>query len=318
MLTTVQDWPGRIGYWHVGRAAVRADGRPVVPDRQPRAGKSRRRRRAGMHQRRADIALSRRRTSVRHRRAGDRHAGRGRCRTMAVDQRRRRAACSMSAAHRSRDALLCAGRRAACVEPEYLGSTATFTMGAFGGHDGRPLRAGDVLTSAPIPGRITTAPTATPGRHRGAAQHRAPLGDRGHRGSARRAGVLHPRRHRHADRHRLHRALQLRSHRRAAGWARSRSGPAPTAARPACIRRTSTTTPTASAHLDFTGDTPILLGPDGPSLGGFVCPVTVVGGDRWKLGQMAPATRCGSFRCAPTGRRRCAPSTSTGGRRFRW
>ncbi|MDT5238030.1 MAG: urea carboxylase, partial [Mycobacterium sp.] len=29
-------------------------------------------------------------------------------------------------------------------------------------------------------------------------------------------------------------------------------------------------------------------GPDGPSLGGFVCPVTVVGGDRWKLGQMAP------------------------------
>ena len=40
--------------------------------------------------------------------------------------------------------------------------------------------------------------------------------------------------------------------------------------------------------MDFTGDTPILLGPDGPSLGGFVCPVTVVGGDRWKLGQMAP------------------------------
>ena len=30
--------------------------------------------------------------------------------------------------------------------------------------------------------------------------------------------------------------------------------------------------------LDFTGDTPILLGPDGPSLGGFVCPVTVVEG----------------------------------------
>ncbi|HEX5143373.1 MAG TPA: carboxyltransferase domain-containing protein, partial [Mycobacterium sp.] len=40
--------------------------------------------------------------------------------------------------------------------------------------------------------------------------------------------------------------------------------------------------------LDFTGDTPILLGPDGPSLGGFVCPVTVVGAERWKLGQLAP------------------------------
>lgn len=40
--------------------------------------------------------------------------------------------------------------------------------------------------------------------------------------------------------------------------------------------------------LDFTGDTPILLGPDGPSLGGFTCPVTVVTADRWKLGQLAP------------------------------
>jgi urea carboxylase len=40
--------------------------------------------------------------------------------------------------------------------------------------------------------------------------------------------------------------------------------------------------------LDFTGDTPILLGPDGPSLGGFVCPVTVVAADRWKLGQLRP------------------------------
>ncbi|MBY6413465.1 5-oxoprolinase/urea amidolyase family protein [Rhodococcus sp. BP-252] len=38
--------------------------------------------------------------------------------------------------------------------------------------------------------------------------------------------------------------------------------------------------------LDFTGDTPILLGPDGPSLGGFVCPVTTVAAERWKLGQL--------------------------------
>ncbi len=43
--------------------------------------------------------------------------------------------------------------------------------------------------------------------------------------------------------------------------------------------------------LDFTGDTPILLGPDGPSLGGFVCPITVVSADRWKLGQLAPGNK---------------------------
>jgi urea carboxylase len=40
--------------------------------------------------------------------------------------------------------------------------------------------------------------------------------------------------------------------------------------------------------VDFTGDLPIILGPDGPSLGGFVCPFTVTTTDRWKLGQLAP------------------------------
>lgn len=32
---------------------------------------------------------------------------------------------------------------------------------------------------------------------------------------------------------------------------------------------------------------PIILGPDGPSLGGFVCPF-VAAAERWKLGQLAP------------------------------
>ena len=32
----------------------------------------------------------------------------------------------------------------------------------------------------------------------------------------------------------------------------------------------------AIGTIDFTGDMPIILGPDGPSLGGFVCPATVV------------------------------------------
>jgi urea carboxylase len=33
---------------------------------------------------------------------------------------------------------------------------------------------------------------------------------------------------------------------------------------------------------------PILLGPDGPSCGGFVCPAVVVAAERWKLGQLRP------------------------------
>ena len=35
-------------------------------------------------------------------------------------------------------------------------------------------------------------------------------------------------------------------------------------------------TPYTVGAVDFTGDMPIILGPDGPSLGGFVCPVTVI------------------------------------------
>lgn len=42
----------------------------------------------------------------------------------------------------------------------------------------------------------------------------------------------------------------------------------------------------AVGTVDFTGDMPVILGPDGPSLGGFVCPATVIAADLWKLGQL--------------------------------
>ncbi|SDE24293.1 biotin carboxylase N-terminal domain-containing protein [Glycomyces harbinensis] len=44
----------------------------------------------------------------------------------------------------------------------------------------------------------------------------------------------------------------------------------------------------AIGAVDFTGDMPVLLGPDGPSLGGFVCPATVIAAHRWRLGQLRP------------------------------
>ncbi|SFA97155.1 urea carboxylase [Cellulomonas marina] len=47
-------------------------------------------------------------------------------------------------------------------------------------------------------------------------------------------------------------------------------------------------TPYAVGAVDYTGDLPILLGPDGPSLGGFTCPATVASGHLWKLGQLRP------------------------------
>ena len=44
----------------------------------------------------------------------------------------------------------------------------------------------------------------------------------------------------------------------------------------------------AIGAVDFTGDMPVILGPDGPSLGGFVCPAVVVAAELWKLGQLRP------------------------------
>ena len=67
-------------------------------------------------------------------------------------------------------------------------------------------------------------------------------------------------------------------------------------------------TPYAVGAVDFTGDMPILLGPDGPSLGGFVCPATVVE-RRAVEARPAPPRRHGALRAGQRRRRptRCAP-----------
>ncbi|NJM83143.1 MAG: 5-oxoprolinase/urea amidolyase family protein [Tabrizicola sp.] len=67
----------------------------------------------------------------------------------------------------------------------------------------------------------------------------------------------------------------------------------------------------AVGAIDFTGDMPIILGPDGPSLGGFVCPAVVAREDLWKIGQLkagdklrfVPAARPGDPLAGPVIRR---------------
>ena len=49
--------------------------------------------------------------------------------------------------------------------------------------------------------------------------------------------------------------------------------------------------PYAIGSIDFTGDMPVILGPDGPSLGGFVCPATIINADLWKTGQLKPGDK---------------------------
>ncbi len=173
--------------------------------------------------------------------------------------------------------------------PEYLGSRATFTLGGFGGHGGRPLRDGDVLPlgATPPDGRPTApldraqlvndwtlavleGPHAAPDFFT-AASIEAFYDSRWevHFNSAR---------------------TGIRLVGPAPEWARTDGGEA--GLHPSNIHDT----PYAVGTVDFTGDTPILLGPDGPSLGGFVCPATVLSDERWKLGQLRPGD---SVRFAP-------------------
>ena len=44
----------------------------------------------------------------------------------------------------------------------------------------------------------------------------------------------------------------------------------------------------AIGSVNFTGDMPVILTRDGPSLGGFVCPATIASAELWKVGQLQP------------------------------
>ncbi len=175
--------------------------------------------------------------------------------------------------------------------PGYLGSAATFTLGRFGGHGGRALRDGDVLTPG-AQGTVPSVPTDPPALTNAweidvvEGPHAAPefftredidafyaTDWEVHFNSAR-TGV---------------RLIGPRPR-----WAREDGGEA--GLHPSNIHDT----PYSVGAVDFTGDVPILLGPDGPSLGGFVCPATVVTGERWKLGQLRPGDTARFRRTGPS------------------
>ncbi|OAE00408.1 urea carboxylase [Arthrobacter sp. OY3WO11] len=174
--------------------------------------------------------------------------------------------------------------------PQYLGSASTFTLGQFGGHAGRVLRAGDVLRAAApdVGGNGNLASAAVPVDSRPALASTWELsvteGPHGAPEFFRREDIDEL----YASEYEVH-FNSARTGVRLIGpkprWARTDGGEA--GLHPSNIHDTAYSV----GALDFTGDTPILLGPDGPSLGGFVCPVTVVTADRWKLGQLRPGDK---------------------------
>jgi urea carboxylase len=188
--------------------------------------------------------------------------------------------------------------------PEYLGSTATFTLGRFGGRDGRMLRAGDDV--ALHPERIAPRGGGVPIEHQPALGRRWQLAvTEGPHGApefftrADMAAIYGTDYQVHFNSDRT--GVRLVGPR--PQWARSDGGDA--GLHPSNIHDTAYSV----GALDFTGDTPILLGPDGPSLGGFVCPVTVTAADRWKLGQLAPGDH---VRFVPVRAEHAAPLSSLG------
>ncbi|HEV3431700.1 MAG TPA: 5-oxoprolinase/urea amidolyase family protein [Paraburkholderia sp.] len=168
--------------------------------------------------------------------------------------------------------------------PDYLGSKATFTLGQFGGHAGRALRKGDVLHLAPEAGKGEAGATLAPARIP-ALTHEWELavldGPHGAPDFLTREDI--------AMLYEARWTVHYNSSRtgvRLIGpkpqWARADGGEA--GLHPSNIHDNAY----AIGAVDFTGDMPVILGPDGPSLGGFVCPVTVVGEELWKLGQLRP------------------------------
>ncbi len=168
--------------------------------------------------------------------------------------------------------------------PAYLGSKSAFTLGEFGGHAGRALMTGDTLHLDPSPrGENVGRVLASAGQ---------PLITRdwsirvlyGPHGA--------PDFFTSADIDMLRTtAWQVHYNSNRTGvrligpkpqWARQDGGEA--GLHPSNIHDNAY----AIGAVDFTGDMPIILGPDGPSLGGFVCPFVVIQADLWKIGQLAP------------------------------
>ncbi len=171
--------------------------------------------------------------------------------------------------------------------PEYMGSRSTFTLGKFGGYKGRALNTGDKVSFF-LPNHARNS------GQRLADNRRPPLV---------KDWTIHVLYGPHGApdffqteylEEFLQKTIEVHFNSSRTGirliaptplWARQDGGEA--GLHPSNIHDNAY----AIGTIDFTGDMPILLGPDGPSLGGFVCPFTIAQADLWKMGQLAPGDR---------------------------
>ncbi len=175
--------------------------------------------------------------------------------------------------------------------PDYLGSKSTFALGQFGGHAGRVLRGSDMLgiNNPSLAASVTPAPAIGP-----AAWDQAAIP---HYGQTWEIGALYGPHgapdfftnesvetffaaewqvHYNSNR------LGVRLVGPKPSWTRSDGGEA--GLHPSNIHDCEY----AIGSVNFTGDMPVILTQDGPSLGGFVCLVTIAKAELWKVGQVKP------------------------------
>jgi urea carboxylase len=163
----------------------------------------------------------------------------------------------------------------------YLGSKSTFILGQFGGA-GRPMRAGDVLhiVEARVHNSRTLPQELVPGYTNNwkigvlYGPHGAPDFFTDEDVSTFFASEWKV--HHNSDR------TGVRLIGPKPKWARTDGGEA--GLHPSNIHDVAY----SIGAVDFTGDLPVILGPDGPSLGGFVCLATLAHAELWKMGQLRP------------------------------
>lgn len=173
--------------------------------------------------------------------------------------------------------------------PLYLGSRSTFALGNFGGHAGRSLRAGDLIQMLDQQHIDDDAHLALREPQALAAELIPEYGKHW------RIGVLYgPHgapdffKPEYIDEffasswtvHFNSNRLGVRLSGPTPSWARENGGEA--GLHPSNVHDCEY----AIGAINFTGDYPVILGKDGPSLGGFVCPVTIAKAELWKIGQL--------------------------------
>ena len=179
------------------------------------------------------------------------------------------------------------GVRGGLDVPAFLGSRSTFTLGSFGGLDGRTLAEGDTLTLGSAidpelePGPLAAGLAPVLGRQWDVGVLVGPHTEPEFLEVGGLDALLRTTWEVHFNSSRTGVRLIGPKPR----WARADGGEA--GLHPSNIHDTGY----AIGAVDLTGDMPIILGPDGPSLGGFVCPLVVAAAERWKLGQLSPGDR---------------------------